>query len=113
MLSVLKPNKANVVGTLSLLVANWIAGFVPRLIMPLLMAENGMGGAAATGRGAFAAGSTVARSGGSGFTGGGVASLVGSAVGLIVTALLFYVILSFVVAKLAKPEVEKAETKKK
>jgi len=107
MMSVLKPNKANVVGTVLLLAANWVAGFVPRLVMPLL--SSGSQAAASAGRGAFTAGSAGMRAGG--YAGGAAYGLVGSAAGLLMTALLFYVILSFVIAKLAGEAKTEAEKK--
>jgi hypothetical protein len=108
MSSFLKPNKANIIGTVLLVVAYWIAGFVPRLITPLFMTTNGTDGTGMMARGAYSAGSAGMRSGSY-----GVAGLAGSAAEIVVAVVLFYVILSFVIVNLAKSGEGKTGTKKR
>jgi hypothetical protein len=105
MLSFLKPNKANVGGTALLLAANWAAGFVPRLVLPLLGAAGGgagSGAASQAGRAAFAGAASGGVRAGAGGYGFGLQGLEMGAISLAATALLFYIVLSFVMAYLAR-----------
>ncbi len=96
MMDFLKPNKANLIGTAALLVANWIVGLVSRLfISPLVF--SGMGIQMQNGgRGAFGG------MGSGGMMPYGGAGLAAGAVELVLLAVVFYVILSLVIGKLAE-----------
>ncbi len=105
----LMPNKANVIGTVLLLAANWAGGFVSRYAVRLVAA----GGADATGSAAgFAgrlAGGAAGAAGGAGaaqFANGGFA-LMSGAVTTLILAVLFYAAISIVVGKLVEKEVKK------
>lgn len=102
----LKPNKANVIGTALLLVANWTAGFVSRLV--LQVARSGSDVVATGGRGSFA-GAGAAQFGGTQY--GGL-NILSGATNLVILAVLFYVIVSFVAEKLvnAQEPAKKKET---
>lgn len=101
----LKPNKGNLIGTAALLVANYLGSFVSSLVSRFAMQPAGGTYAGnvtgMAGRGAAGA----ARLGGSG--------LVGGAVNFVILAVLFYVVLAFVMDKFAKepttPKSEKAK----
>ncbi len=95
----LKPNKANVIGTAALLVANWVVGLLSRFaINPMVF--SAMGVQMQGGRGGFGGGFGGAGSGGMMPFGG--AGLAAGAVELVILAAAFYVILSLVIGKLAE-----------
>ncbi|VVB98285.1 Uncharacterised protein [uncultured archaeon] len=100
----LKPNKANLIGTALLLVADVIGGSVSRIASSLARGAAGTamnGTAASAGRGAFAGGTRSAA---------GSFGLVSGALNIVILAVLFYVVISFVVAKLGKePDVKPAK----
>jgi uncharacterized membrane protein len=101
MLSSLKPNKTNVLGTILLLAANYAGGFVSRIASGALIQRAASGAtqyAGAAGRGAMA-----------GAGGYGGAGLVSEAMGLVVLAVLFYAILSLVPVMFAKSQESREE----
>ena len=97
--SFLKPNKANVIGTVALLAANWIGGLISRYaVIPLI--AGSMGGAMQGG----------GRGGAPGMQFGGF-GLVAGAANIVILAILFYVIISFTLAEIAKsPESQNAKS---
>ncbi len=104
MLSALKPNKSNVVGTVLLLAASYVGGFVSRIVSGLIVprsADQYAGAASqyagAAGRGAMAGGSF------------GSSGLVSGAINLVVLAVLFYVIISLVPVMFAKSQESREE----
>jgi len=109
MLSSLKPGKANVIGTVLLLVANYAGSFVSRLASGALIPRSGniaqFGNGSATqfagsaGRAAYAGGESAS----------GGAGLLSSAISLVVLAVLFYVVVSFVVGAFANPQESREE----
>src|SRR5271157_78368 len=106
--SFLKPDKANVIGTVAFLIANYVGGFVSRLAT---MAVAGGNGAGAYGGNATYAGRAagMANAGARLGTGG----LISGAVNLVILAVLFYVIISFVMDKFARnPAVEGSKSGK-
>ena len=104
-ISSLKPNKTNVVGTVLLLAANYAGGLVSRIVSGIIVprgaaaatqfAGNASQYAGAAGRGAMA-GAGVAQYGNTGLASG--------AINLVILAVLFYVIVSFVTVMFAKPD---------
>lgn len=94
----LKPNKMNIIGTAALLVANWVGSFASRSIMRLVVAGNETAGgfAGAGGRGAFAGGAGAAGAQAGNF------GLISGAASIIITAILFYLVISFVAGKFGK-----------
>ncbi len=95
----LKPDKAKVIGTVALLAANWIVGIVSRAaINPAVFSAMGVQ-MQNGGRGGFGGGLGGAGSGGMMPFGG--AGLLAGAIELVILALVFYVILSLVIGKLA------------
>lgn len=107
MIDFLKPTKANVVGTIALLAANWAGGLITRYaVAPAVI--GAMGGTMQNGgRGAFGAGGTA----GAGMMQFGNFGLVSGALSLVILAVLFYVIVSFTIVELAKsPESQKTKS---
>jgi large-conductance mechanosensitive channel len=104
MLSNLKPNKSNVVGTVLLLAASYVGGFVSRIVSGLIVPRGGgqYAGAASqyagtAGRGAMAGGTF------------GTSGLVSGAINFVILAILFYVIISLVPVMFAKPQESREE----
>ncbi len=100
----LKPNKANIIGTVLLLVANFMGGFISRVAVPLIIPRTDSNGSIIQGmgqggRGSFGAG--VGMYGNSGFA--------SSVINVVILAILFYVILSFVVDQFVSAD-QKMET---
>jgi hypothetical protein len=95
----LRPTKASIAGTALLLVASFVGGFLSRVIIPLFMQRDTAGGYAGAGRGAFAGGGPMAGNGA--FSGGGAQfggfGLLSAAVDYVILAILFYVVVSFVI----------------
>jgi hypothetical protein len=101
MLSFLKPTKANLAGTAALLIANWAGGLVSRYAISPLIFQ--VAGGAMQGGGRGAGGAAMMPFGGFGLAAG--------AANLVILAVLFYVILSFILAEIAKsPETQKAKS---
>ena len=107
MLSSLKPNKVNVVGTFLLLAANYAGGFVSRIASGALAPRGSAAGqfaanasqyAGAAGRGAMAGGAQY-----------GGAGIVSGAMSLAVLAVLFYAIMSLVPVMFAKSQESREE----
>ena len=95
----LKPKKANVLGTLTLLVANWISDLISRSVMGLFIAEIGPPNMpVSASMGAFKG--NAMRMGN---------NLLGGVVNIIILALLFYITLSFVLDYFSKEEKKKAK----
>lgn len=109
MLSILKPNKANLIGTALLLIANAAGGFISRIGLRLVA------GGADTAVGAAANGGRAAAFAGAGGSAGqfGNFGLIGGAANLIILALLFYLVISFVVGRLAEQEAGKPQAQAK
>ena len=102
-----KPNKANTIGTVILLVANFIGTQISRPIMQLILSETGSGIAR---RGSFPSGGISGAAGqqvGSGMTGGtGITGILGSVIEIVILAILFYIGISIIMAVLTKKEEE-------
>ncbi len=92
------PNKANVIGTVLLLVANFAGGAISRLALGLLRGQA-EGGALA---GRFAGGGQFAGAAGAGGAGFGQTGLLGGAVTAAILAVLFYAAISLVIGALAE-----------
>ncbi len=103
MLDFLKPNKANVIGTIALLAANWLGGVVSRYaVFPLIV--DAMGGTMQNGGrgGGFGAGGMMQF---------GNIGLAAGAANLVILAVLFYIVISFTLAEIAKsPESQKTKS---
>ena len=102
----LKPNKTNVIGTVLLVVANFISGYVSRVIIQLFNSESSAT-ASTGGRGAFAGNTARFGSGNFGFLTG--------ILNIVIVALLFYIVLSFILEKFPrqKEDEKQKESKKK
>jgi large-conductance mechanosensitive channel len=97
LISSLKPNKINIGGTIALLVADWVTGFISKLIQPMLIARPEMRVENFTNPG-FA-----------NFTSQGIQSgalgnyqLLSTVINYIILAILFYAIISTIIALLIK-----------
>jgi|GEM_PF-6139116 len=105
MASFLKPNKWNLIGTAALLVASYLGSFISGLVSRFAMESAG-------GSGTYAGNVTgMAGRGAIGATRIGGLGLVGGAVNLVILAVLFYVILSFVMDKFAEAPAKEAPKK--
>ena len=93
------PNKANVIGTVLLLVANFAGGAISRLALGLLRGQAA-DGAQMSGR--FAGGGQFAGAAGAGGAGFGQTGLLGGAVTAAILAVLFYAAISLVIGALAE-----------
>ncbi len=117
MVSWFKPTKANLVGTVLLLAANWAGGLISRPIVQLItgggtadMAGRAAGGFAGRAAGAYAGqGGAFSGTASTQFAAYGLAS---SAVSFVVLALLFYVVLSVVFGMLPKAPEERRMRRK-
>jgi len=110
MLSFLKPTKTNVVGTVLLLAANLIGSSVSGYLTQFIIGATDLAMTDRAGPAGFGGGAPPMAAGRLGTSAGGF-GIVGSALSLLVLAVLFYVTLSFVVTKLGGGS--NAETKKK
>ncbi len=95
--SFLKPNKANLAGTAALLAGNFIFGYASRFAMQLVNAGSAPDTASFAGRTAGSFAGTAGGYANSGVRMAGASGLIGGAVSTILLALVFYVIVSFVI----------------
>lgn len=95
--SFLKPDKAKVIATVAFLIADYVGGFVSRLAMLAVAGGNAAG--TYGGNGTYAGRAAGMMNGGARMGSGG---LISGAVNLVILAVLFYVIVSFVMDKFAR-----------
>lgn len=111
-LGFLKPNRANAIGTVLLIAANYAAGLVSGFMARFLMAGSSDSGMA------LSAGREFSR-GAASFTGGAAAGgiqalgLASQALNLLVLAVFFYLVLSLILGKLAGKPKDGGEAAKK
>ncbi len=105
MASFLKPNKWNLIGTGALLVASYLGSFISGLVSRFAMQPQG-GSYAGNVSGMAGRAAGAARTGGFG--------LIGGAANLVILAVLFYVVIAFVMDKSSKePAAKEAQKSEK
>ncbi|MGV8176658.1 MAG: hypothetical protein ACP5NX_02585 [Candidatus Bilamarchaeaceae archaeon] len=114
-LGFLKPNRANIIGTALLIMANYAAGVVSGFMARFLMAGSSDSGMAQSMGREFSRGAGSFTGGGGEFAVGGIQTLglASQALNLLVLAILFYLVLSFILGKLAGKPKDGGEAAKK